>query len=131
MLFRSKPSITIELTPEEAEKLAMAQAQGEITVVLRSDIDVIDAPEAGVTDIDKMTDLSRTLRARLRELEVDEPFDREPVHRKQGDDRLDALNRLTEAREAMRARRSDGVMAPPLNKCTRGRTPRCRLASST
>jgi pilus assembly protein CpaB len=49
-----KPSITVELTPEEAEKLAMAQSQGEITVVLRSDIDVLDSPDQGVTDVDKV-----------------------------------------------------------------------------
>ncbi|MFZ5480320.1 MAG: Flp pilus assembly protein CpaB [Myxococcota bacterium] len=52
-----KPSITVELTPEEAEKLAMAQSQGEITVVLRSDIDVLDAPNQGVTDVDKVLGL--------------------------------------------------------------------------
>ncbi len=34
-----KPSITLEVTPEEAEKLALALSQGEIYVVLRSDID--------------------------------------------------------------------------------------------
>jgi pilus assembly protein CpaB len=49
-----KPSITVELTPEEAEKLAMAQSQGEITVVLRSDVDVLDSPDHGVTDVDKV-----------------------------------------------------------------------------
>jgi len=39
MMRRMKPSITLEVTPEEAEKLALAVAQGDIHVVLRSDID--------------------------------------------------------------------------------------------
>jgi len=39
MMRRMKPSITLEVTPEEAEKLALAVAQGDIHVVLRSDLD--------------------------------------------------------------------------------------------
>jgi pilus assembly protein CpaB len=46
---RMKPSITLEVTPEEAEKLALAQAQGQIHVVLRSDIDALVAASPGVT----------------------------------------------------------------------------------
>jgi pilus assembly protein CpaB len=38
---RMKPSITLEVTPEDAERLALAVDQGEIHVVLRSDIDIL------------------------------------------------------------------------------------------
>ncbi|MSQ00854.1 MAG: Flp pilus assembly protein CpaB [Myxococcales bacterium] len=38
---RLKPSITLEVSPDEAEKLALAVAQGDIYVVLRSDIDAV------------------------------------------------------------------------------------------
>lgn len=44
-----KPSITLEVTPEEAEKLALASSRGEITVVLRSDIDILQIDSHGVT----------------------------------------------------------------------------------
>lgn len=35
-----KPSITVAITPEQAEKLTHAVAQGEVTLTLRNDIDV-------------------------------------------------------------------------------------------
>lgn len=44
-----KPSITLEVTPEEAEKLALASSRGEVTVVLRSDIDILQIDSHGVT----------------------------------------------------------------------------------
>jgi pilus assembly protein CpaB len=44
-----KPSITVEVTPEEAEKLALAQTRGEIHVVLRSDIDILQIDSHGLT----------------------------------------------------------------------------------
>lgn len=37
---RLKPSITLEVSPEQAEALAAASAQGEIHVVLRSDLEI-------------------------------------------------------------------------------------------
>lgn len=37
---RSKPSVTIAVTPEQAEKVIYAQEQGRITLTLRNDIDV-------------------------------------------------------------------------------------------
>jgi len=43
-----KPSITLEVTPDEAEKLALAVAQGDIYVVLRSDIDTMQYANEGV-----------------------------------------------------------------------------------
>lgn len=43
-----KPSITLEVTPDEAEKLALAVAQGDIYVVLRSDIDTLQYADHGV-----------------------------------------------------------------------------------
>lgn len=45
---RLKPSITLEVTPDEAEKLALAVAQGDIYVVLRSDIDTMQTANTGV-----------------------------------------------------------------------------------
>lgn len=45
---RLKPSITLEVTPDEAEKLALAVAQGDIYVVLRSDIDTMQYANQGV-----------------------------------------------------------------------------------
>lgn len=45
---RLKPSITLEVTPDEAEKLALAVAQGDIYVVLRSDIDTMQYANEGV-----------------------------------------------------------------------------------
>lgn len=50
-----KPSITVELTPEEAEKLALAQSRGDIHVVLRSDIDILQIDsQGGLTTTDKL-----------------------------------------------------------------------------
>jgi pilus assembly protein CpaB len=49
-----KPSITVELTPDEAEKLALAQSRGEIHVVLRSDIDILQIDSQGMTTTDKL-----------------------------------------------------------------------------
>ncbi len=46
---RMKPSITLEVTPEEAEKLALAVSQGAIHVVLRSDTDNLQIATHGLT----------------------------------------------------------------------------------
>lgn len=37
---RSRPSVTVAVTPDQAEKLTHAVAQGEVTLTLRNDIDV-------------------------------------------------------------------------------------------
>jgi len=37
---RQKPSVTLELTPEHAEKLALAVSKGDIHLVLRGDLDI-------------------------------------------------------------------------------------------
>ena len=37
---RMRPSVTVAVTPDQAEKLAHAVAQGEVTLTLRNDIDV-------------------------------------------------------------------------------------------
>ncbi len=42
-----KPSITLELTLEEAERLAQAVARGDLHVVLRSDIDILQTTSNG------------------------------------------------------------------------------------
>ena len=44
---RTKPSVTLELTPEEAERMALAKSKGELHLVLRSDIDKL-LTETGV-----------------------------------------------------------------------------------
>lgn len=46
---RMKPSITLEVTPEEAEKLALASTRGDIHVALRSDIDILQYDSHGLT----------------------------------------------------------------------------------
>ena len=42
-----KPSITLELTLDEAERLAQAVARGDLHVVLRSDIDILQTTSNG------------------------------------------------------------------------------------
>jgi pilus assembly protein CpaB len=49
-----KPSITLELTPEEAERLAQAVARGDIHVVLRSDIDILQTVSNGPVTTDAL-----------------------------------------------------------------------------
>lgn len=44
-----KPSITLEVAPDEAEKLALASSQGDVHVVLRSDIDILQFQGNGPT----------------------------------------------------------------------------------
>lgn len=46
---KMKPSITLEVTPEEAEKLALASTRGDIHVALRSDIDILQYDSHGLT----------------------------------------------------------------------------------
>ena len=48
-----KPSITVELTPEEAEKMALSQNRGKIDVVLRSDIDILQIDSNGPVTVDE------------------------------------------------------------------------------
>ena len=38
---RERPSVTLELTLEEAEKLALASSKGDLHLVLRSDVDIV------------------------------------------------------------------------------------------
>jgi pilus assembly protein CpaB len=40
---RTKPTVTLEVTPEEVEKLALASSKGDLHIVLRSDIDIQEA----------------------------------------------------------------------------------------
>jgi len=48
----ARPSITLAVTPEQAEKLTHANSQGEITLTLRNDIDVTDVTSHGVRSQD-------------------------------------------------------------------------------
>jgi pilus assembly protein CpaB len=50
---KSKPSITVAVTPEQAERLTHAVAEGEVTLTLRNDIDVTHVETHGAF-IDKL-----------------------------------------------------------------------------
>jgi pilus assembly protein CpaB len=56
---RLKPSITLEVTPEEAEKLALASSRGQIAVVLRSDIDILQIDTHSVVTAARLIGFSR------------------------------------------------------------------------
>lgn len=60
---RMKPSITVEVTPEEAEKLALASTRGEIHVVLRSDIDILQIDSQGLTTTSQLIGFDAEQRA--------------------------------------------------------------------
>jgi pilus assembly protein CpaB len=47
---RIKPSVTLELDPEEAEKLALAVSKGDIHLVLRGDLDITTETSAAPSD---------------------------------------------------------------------------------
>lgn len=57
MTRKLKPSITLEVTPEEAEKLALAETQGEVYVTLRSDTDILTVEDRPVVTITGMIGL--------------------------------------------------------------------------
>jgi pilus assembly protein CpaB len=44
---RMRPSVTLEVTLEEAEKLALASSKGELHLVLRSDVDITQVEDHG------------------------------------------------------------------------------------
>ncbi len=46
---RAKPTVTLEVTPEEAQKLALATAKGDVHLALRSNIDSVVLPTKRVT----------------------------------------------------------------------------------
>jgi pilus assembly protein CpaB len=48
---RQKPSVTLELTPEHAEKLALAVSKGDIHLVLRGDLDITTEDERTKTPL--------------------------------------------------------------------------------
>ena len=52
-----KPSITLELTLEEAERLAQAVARGDLHVVLRSDIDILQTTSNGAVTTESLIGL--------------------------------------------------------------------------
>jgi pilus assembly protein CpaB len=47
---RQKPSVTLELDPQEAEKLALAVSKGDIHLVLRGDLDITREAEPAPSD---------------------------------------------------------------------------------
>ncbi|MFZ5482453.1 MAG: Flp pilus assembly protein CpaB [Myxococcota bacterium] len=54
-----KPSITLEVTPEEAEKLALAGSRGQLCVVLRSDIDILQIDTHSLQTAGKLIGFSK------------------------------------------------------------------------
>ncbi len=48
---KQKPSVTLELSPEQAEKLALAVSKGDIHLVLRGDLDITSEEEDAKTPL--------------------------------------------------------------------------------
>jgi len=44
---RDKPTVTLELAPDQAEALALASSKGDIHIVLRNDVDITDVATQG------------------------------------------------------------------------------------
>ena len=57
---RGKPTVTLELTLEESEKLALAVSRGDIHLVLRSDIDIAQQETTGPLNTRAMLGLTDT-----------------------------------------------------------------------
>jgi pilus assembly protein CpaB len=55
---KGKRTVTLEVTPGEAEQLALAQAKGEVVLALRADIDINRVEENGVI-VDELIGLDR------------------------------------------------------------------------
>ena len=55
---RGRPTVTLELTLEEAEKLALASSRGDIHLVLRSDIDITQEETTGPLSTNGLLGLS-------------------------------------------------------------------------
>jgi len=51
---RQKPTVTLEVTPEEAELLALASSQGDLHLILRGDVDTIQTEMGAPTTIGSM-----------------------------------------------------------------------------
>ena len=50
-LRRQKPTVTLEVTPEEAEQLALASSRGDLHLILRGDVDTVQTEMGGPTTI--------------------------------------------------------------------------------
>mgnify|MGYP001236749793 CR=1 FL=1 len=48
---KQKPSVTLELTPEQAEKLALAVSKGDVHLVLRGDLDITSEDNTAKTPL--------------------------------------------------------------------------------
>lgn len=57
---KGKRTVTLEVTPGEAEQLALAQAKGDIVLALRADIDINRVEENGVI-VDELIGLDRRI----------------------------------------------------------------------
>jgi pilus assembly protein CpaB len=57
---RGRPTVTLELTLEESEKLALAASRGDIHLVLRSDIDITQEETSGPLSTNELMGLTPT-----------------------------------------------------------------------
>jgi pilus assembly protein CpaB len=60
---RGRPTVTLELTLEESEKLALAASRGDIHLVLRSDIDITQEETSGPLSTNELMGLDVATRA--------------------------------------------------------------------
>lgn len=57
---RNRPSVTLELSPSEAEKLALASSKGDLHLVLRSEVDTYVYDDDGeLTNTDQMLGVAK------------------------------------------------------------------------
>lgn len=56
---KQRPSVTLEVTLEEAEKLALASSKGDLHLVLRSDVDILPVENNGVVMISDVIGLDK------------------------------------------------------------------------
>ncbi|MCK6506812.1 Flp pilus assembly protein CpaB [Myxococcota bacterium] len=90
---RLRPSVTLEVTLEEAEKLALASSKGELHLVLRSDVDITQVEDHGpmvinnIIGLDPVEETKPTTVRRLRNTKPAEAGPADTVEVIQGADR--------------------------------------------
>lgn len=55
---RKRPVVTLEVTPAEAEQLALASSRGDLHLILRSDVDSVQLEQGAVTTANALLDLN-------------------------------------------------------------------------
>ncbi len=56
---RNRPSVTLEVTPEEAQRLALAVSKGDLHLVLRSDVDKVQQETTGPLATDALLGIQK------------------------------------------------------------------------